>query len=71
MANGNIFHGAARRAVSQDTVSQDTACRTRTAVLCAATLGVALAAGSAFAAASPVPQFIRHDIDSGIYGQVT
>jgi len=66
MANGNIFHGAARRAVSQDT-----ACRTRTAVLCAATLGVALAAGSAFAAASPVPQFIRHDIDSGIYGQVT
>ena len=41
------------------------------ALLWSTTLGVALTAGPVFAAGSPVPQFIRHDIDSGIYGQVT
>ena len=41
------------------------------ALLWSTTLGSALTAGPVFAARSPVPQFIRHDIDSGINGQVT
>jgi hypothetical protein len=41
------------------------------ALLWSTTLGAALTAGPVLAAGSPVPQFIRHDIDSGIYGQVT
>jgi FG-GAP-like repeat len=43
----------------------------RAALLCTATLGVALAAGSVFAAAPPALQFVRHDIDPGVFGQVT
>ena len=43
----------------------------RAALLCSATLGVALAAGPVFAAASPALQFVRHDIDPGVFGQVT
>ena len=81
MANGNIFHGAARRAVSQDTVSQDTVCHTTrhrgdgvgragTVLLATAAVGIALAAGLE-AAALPVLQFVRHDINQGVYGQVT
>ena len=41
-------------------------------LLCAATLGIALAAGPICAAAPPpVLQFIRNDIDTGVFGQVT
>jgi hypothetical protein len=43
----------------------------RAALLCTAGLGVALAAGPVFAAASPALQFVRHDIDPGVFGQVT
>jgi len=43
----------------------------RASFLCSATLGVALATGSVFAAAPPALQFIRHDIDTGVFGQVT
>jgi hypothetical protein len=39
--------------------------------LCSATLGVVLATGSVFAAVPPALQFIRHDIDTGLFGQVT
>src|SRR5262249_49810728 len=41
------------------------------AFLCSATLGVVLATGSVFAAVPPALQFIRHDIDTGLFGQVT
>ena len=41
------------------------------ALLCSATLGVALTAGPIFAAAPPALQFVRHDIDPGVFGQVT
>jgi hypothetical protein len=43
----------------------------RAALLCSTTLGVALAAGPVFAAALPALQFVRHDIDPGVFGQVT
>jgi hypothetical protein len=36
-----------------------------------AAFGIALAAGPVFAAAPPAVQFVRHDIDSGAFGQVT
>jgi hypothetical protein len=41
------------------------------ALLCSATLGVALMAGPIFAAAPPALEFVRHDIDQGVFGQVT
>src|SRR5262249_30724874 len=81
MANRKIFSGARGSAVSQDTVSQDTMChatrlrggglrRRGTVLLGAAALGVALAAGIV-SAGVPALQFVRHDIDQGVFGQVT
>src|SRR5262245_7471815 len=43
----------------------------RATLLCAATVGAALAAAPASAAAPPALQFVRHDIDQGVYAQVT
>src|SRR5215471_18708573 len=43
----------------------------RVALLGAAMVCPALAAGPVSAAGSPALQFIRHDIDSGVFGQVT
>src|SRR5262249_59322150 len=43
----------------------------RAAFFGAAIVCIALAAGLLFAAGSPPLQFIRHDIDQGVYGQVT
>jgi VCBS repeat protein len=43
----------------------------RAALLCTAALGIALAAAPVMAVGSPALQFVRHDLDAGVFGQVT
>src|SRR5262245_2018882 len=70
MTNPQIVDGAARRPVSQDTVSQDTMSHGRSALLRVATVVMALAARPVSAQAPPL-QFVRRDIDQGVFAQVT
>jgi len=75
MVNRRVFSGAdaSRGAAREPSGGRRLGTRSgRAALLCTAMVGVALAAGPVFTATPPpVPQFIRYDIDSGVFGQVT
>src|SRR5262245_22027258 len=70
MTNRQIAHRAGGRPVSQDTVSQDTMSHGRAALLRVATVLMALTARPVSAQAPPL-QFVRRDIDQGVFAQVT
>jgi hypothetical protein len=57
--------------VSRHNVSQHRLGEARMAALFSATAGVALTGDPVVAASPPVPQFFRHDVDQGVFGQVT